>query len=131
MIDIKSAQYLLRALNRLEVSLQKPYETYPDRAETDFLNAVSDVAFLSRVVFDDLVSRQGADISTNWALNAAIELGEFEASNRLLKAEILEIQQENGDLEELTDMVASKLKNAKRSERWNALLTSIESAKAA
>lgn len=130
MDKIASARLLLKAVKDLEASLLKPYEEYPANPETEFLNALTSVSFFSHVVFKDLVSRQGQQISANWAMLAAIALGDFDVAYRFLDIEILDITNEGQDLAQLEDIVATALKNHNRSERWQALLTKIERSKA-
>ncbi|MEP0191991.1 MAG: hypothetical protein ABJE00_16460 [Erythrobacter sp.] len=128
MKDIKSSRLLLKATKNLEASLHTEYEVYPDNPETDFLNAAANVAFLSKVVFKDLVTRQGAEISANWALNTAISLGEYEIAVRFLDTEISDMQRENLDLKELKESIAVTMKNYGRTKPWNQLLLRIDEA---
>lgn len=129
MNNIKSAQLLLKAARDLEESLLKPYEEFPENPKTDFLNAVVAVSFFSRIVFNDLVSRQGENMAASWAWRAAVAVGDLDEASRLLDVEILELKREGHDLEELEDTVALSLKNHKRSNRWETLLIQIEKAK--
>ena len=130
MDKISSSRMLLKAVKDLEASLLKPYEEYPAKEpEHDFLNAIASVTFLSRIVFKDLVLRQGEQISANWAMTAAISLGDFQEASRFLDVEIADLVEQGQDLAKLEETVAMALKNHSRSERWQELLTQIENAK--
>ena len=128
MKDLPVTRLLMRAVEDLKASLLLPYEVYPDKAETDFLNAVSSVAFLSRIVFKDLIARQGTEIMAFWALQAAIALGDLEEARRFLRIEIAEIRSEGLELDQLRETVEVSLRNHGRSERWNVLLSEIAAA---
>lgn len=65
MKDIKSARLLVKAARDLEASLLKTYEPHPVDPETDFLNAAARVTFFSKTAFNDLVDRQGSNISAS------------------------------------------------------------------
>ena len=128
MKDLPVTRLLMRAVEDLKASLLLPYEVYPDKAETDFLNAVSSVAFLSRIVFKDLIARQGTEIMAFWALQAAIALGDLEEARRFLRIEIAEMRSEGLELDQLRETVEVSLRNHGRSERWNVLLSEIAAA---
>lgn len=128
MKDIKSTRLLVKALRDLEASLLKTYEPHPNNPETDFLNAASSVAFFSRIVFKDLVARQGAEISASWALGAAIALGDLEEATHFLEIEIADMKSENLDLKPLREGTELAMRNHGRLEQWNQLLMRIEDA---
>jgi len=128
MKDIKATRALMKAVQDLEASLLLPYKMHPDNPETDFLNATESVAFFSRLVFKDLVARQGAEISASWALRAAIALGDFEEASRFLGVEIDDMKEESLGLEQLRKSTELALRNYARSERWNQLLSRIDEA---
>jgi len=125
MNKIRSTRALLKAVKNLEASLLKPYDEYSANPETDFLNAIQNVSFFSRIVFKELVSRQGSNISANWAMSAAIAVGDYDEACRFLDVEILDLTNEGQDLVQLESMVSNALKNHNRSERWQALITQI------
>lgn len=128
MKNIKSARLLVKAARDLEASLQKTYEPHPVNPETDFLNAAADVAFFSRIVFNDLVKRQGPNISTSWALRTAIAIGDFDKANRFLDVEIIDMKSENLDLAQLREIIELGIRHHGRSERWKQLLSRIDEA---
>ena len=128
MKDINSARLLLKAVKDLEASLLKPYEVFPENPQTDFLNAATSVAFFSRIVFKDLVKRQGSEISACWALTTAIAVGEFEEAVRFLEIEIADLKSEKLDLSQLRETTEGAIRNHKRSARWNQLLARIDEA---
>jgi hypothetical protein len=129
MKDIKSTRLLVKALKDLETSLLKPYDLHPDNPETDFLNAASNVAFFSRIVFKDLVARQGSEISASWALGTAIALGDLEEATRFLEIEIVNLKSEDIDLKQLRESTELAMRNHGRSDRWSELLLRIDDAK--
>ena len=128
MKDIKSARLLLKAAKDLEASLLKEYEVQPDDPGTDFLNAAANVAVFSKIVFRDLVERQGSDICASWALRASIALGEFEEAARFLDMEIVDMKSESLDLRQLRETTESAMRNHGRSARWKQLLLRIDQA---
>lgn len=128
MKDIGSARLLLKAVKDLEESLLKSYEVFPENPQTDFLNAATSVAFFSRIVFKDLVERQGLEISACWALTTAIALGELEEAIRFLEIEMSYLKSEEQDLTQLRETTESSIRNHKRSARWNLLLSRIDEA---
>lgn len=125
MKDISATSALMKAVKDLEASLLLPYEAHPKNPETDFLNAASSVAFFSRIVFKDLVARQGSEISASWALSAAIALGDLEEARHFLRIEIDDMKSEGLQLDQLRESTELSLRNHGRSERWNVLLSEI------
>ncbi len=128
MKDIKSSRLLVKASRDLETALLKAYEVHPDNPETDFLNAAASVAFFSKIVFRDLVERQGSEICASWALRTSIALGEFEQAARFLQIEIIDMKSENLDLRQLKESTESAIRNHGRSARWKQLLSQIDEA---
>lgn len=128
MNDIPAARALMKAVKDLEASLLLPYEAHPKNPDTDFFNAASSVAFFSRIVFKDLVARQGTEISASWALNAAIALGDLEEAHRFLRIEIEDMKSEGLHLDQLRESTEASLRNHGRLERWNELLSAITEA---
>lgn len=128
MKDISSARLLLKATRNLGTSLSAHYEVSPDNPETDFLIAAAQVASLSKIVFKDLVSRQGSEICASWALDTAIALEDYENAERFLDEEIRDMKQEGLDLSDLVESTKLSLSNHWRSGRWNDLILRIEEA---
>ncbi|NHM19485.1 hypothetical protein [Tritonibacter mobilis] len=128
MKDISTTRALMKAVKDLEASLILPYKVHPENPETDFLNAASSVAFFSRIVFKDLVARQGTEISARWAFSAAIALGDLEEARRFLRIEIDDIKSEGLHLDQLRESTELLLRNHGRSERWSVLLSEIAAA---
>ncbi|MEP5821230.1 hypothetical protein [Tateyamaria sp.] len=129
MDKIASSRILLRAVRELEASLIKPYEERSATVEVDFLSAVREVSLFSRVVFKDLASRKGQQISAGGAWGAAIALGDFDQALRFLDMDIDDHKRDGRDLDRLAESVTLSLQNSDRSERWDALLAQIKTAK--
>jgi len=125
MKDIVASITLLKAVRDLEVSLQKSYDTKPENPETDFLIAAGNVAFFSKIVFKDLVARQGEEISASWATSLAIALGEFEEACSFIDRDVLQAKQEGVDLNIIRENIEMSLRNHGRSPRWRELLSRI------
>lgn len=125
MRDIRSARPLLNAVRHLEAALQKRYDVTPEDPRTDFLNAVADVAFFSRIALRELADRQKDEITACWALSAAIALGDFDQAIAFLKMEIAQIEYDGGDLADLRETVRMALEAHSRSNRWNQLMVQI------
>jgi|GEM_PF-3651167 len=130
MDKIASARILLKAVRDLEASLTKPYEELSATVQSDSLNAVTEVSHFSRVVFKDLASRQGQQISARGAWGAAVAVGEFDEAFRFLDMDIGDHKRDGRDLARLGESVALSLQNSNRSERWDVLLAQVETAKA-
>lgn len=118
----------MKAVKDLEASLHTEYEIHPVDPETDFLNAAASVALFSKLVFKDLLKRQGSEISACWALHTAISLGEYDVAVGFLDAEIADMQSDNLDLKQLKEAVEIMMRNHGRSKRWNQLLLRIDEA---
>ena len=107
------------------IALNGEYEPFPDDpTENVFVAASNAILFLRSLLID--ISRSGNDEITGiFALSLAIELGEFDAFERLLAKEVADIQANDPThLAEFADQVRARLTAKQLSGEWLQALTS-------
>jgi hypothetical protein len=91
----RSANLLLKSVEKLAASLDSEYEPQPSDPSTEYCNAALQVVFFCKCVLNELVELEKYDLRGTGGLRLAIALSDLELAQRLFREEIKDIVRED------------------------------------
>ena len=115
----RTAQVLEEQLQKMLIALNREYTPFPDDPSEDVFVAASNAILFMRSLLIDM-SRSGIDENIGFfALSLAIELGEFDAFERLFSQEIADIRANDPEqLPAYLNQVRALITAKQPSEKW-------------
>ncbi len=115
----RSAQVLEKQLQKMLIALNREHEPFPDDPTEDLFVAASNAILFLRSLLIDISRSDNDEIADFFALSLAIELGEFDAFERLLAKEVADIKANDPQhLAEFIDQMRAQLAAKQLSGEW-------------